>query len=451
MLERVLIVDDDQAVLAVLSDVLRREGFLVSVAPGARPGLELLERETFDLLLCDIRMNGMDGMTMLREVRRSYPGTDVLMMTGFGSLEQAIDAMALGAVDYLTKPLRPREVVARIRSVMQRRALEVELHSLQSELRSRFDQQHVVAQSPRMMAVLAAINRLSTSDENLLLVGEPGSGRRFLARIVWNSSSRRNEPFHSIDCSLLSADMAEQALFGSIPSPGRARRGHLERLAGGTLHLANFEALPLATQLRLIQALRDRSFQREAESGPVPLRVRLIVSLDAPLDDQLAAGKLVEGCAELRAWIVLHVPPLSARKEDLPDLVNQIISRYEVEHGVRLDPDSEALDTLYEAKLPGNVRQLEAVLSHAATLATEGSLTKDVLLRSLRHVQVGASPSSASIAEHLNDREYQVVLRAVMRYPRRLDQAARELGVSRTTLWRRMRKYDIRVPGSAER
>ena len=184
MLDRILIVDDDPLVLQTLSDVLTHEGFHVSKASSGRDALDLLGREPHALLLSDIRMPEVDGMELLSEVRRVHPGTDVVLMTGYGSLDGAIDSMMIGAADYLIKPLKPREVIARIRSILQRRRLEAELHSLQSELRSRYDMHNIVAASPRMMAVVPAVQRVRDSSEPVVLSGEEGSGRRFLATAV---------------------------------------------------------------------------------------------------------------------------------------------------------------------------------------------------------------------------------------------------------------------------
>ncbi len=451
MQERILVVDDEQVVLDVLEQTLAREGFLVTTRANAEAGLEELAREAFDLVLCDIRLEGVDGLAFLGEVRRNHPGVDVVLMTGYGSIAEAIDAMALGAVDYLTKPLNPKEIVARLRGIAQKRKLEAKLHALHGELRAKYDPQQVVARSPRMLAVVAAIHRLADDDRPLLLCGESGSGRSFLAKVIWSGSKRRGEAFQSLDCALQAPGTIEQTLFGSRQTANRMRRGYLERMAGGTLHLAQFEALAPAVQKRIFEVLAKESFQRDSESVEIPLRARLLISLSAPLDSLIANGRLPAEAAVLRQWTTIPVPPLSARREDLPELVALMIDGYEVHNGVRLVLAPEAMALLEQAEFPGNVRQLQAALQHAGSLSQTGLIAPEVLRKSLRQLQVAGQDMAASIADHLNDREYQVVLRVVQRYPRRLDQAARELGVSRTTLWRRMRKYDIKLPGAVER
>jgi DNA-binding NtrC family response regulator len=437
MLDRILIVDDDPLVLQTLSEVLTREGFHVSKASSAHEALDLLAREPHALLMSDIRMPGIDGMELLAEVRRVHPGTDVMLMTGYGSLDGAIDSMMLGAADYLIKPIKPREVIARIRSILQRRRLEAELHSLQSELRSRYDMHNIVAASPRMMAVVPAVQRVRDSAEPVVLSGEEGSGRRFLARTIHYSGARRAREFALVDASVPPPDGLETLLFGEVRLNGRRRRGLLERAEGGTVHLAAFDAIDPALQLRIAEVIETRRLPAEADGAP--LDTRLILSVD---DARPERGERVREPAALRKLVTLHVPPLRQRIEDVPGLVAVFLEEFALEHGRTLRIGPRVVEILSAHPFPGNVRQLFAVLGHSAMLSIDGVLSASNLERSLRQSDLG---EQRPISDHLGDREYQLVLKAVQRNPGRLDQAARELGVSRTTLWRRMRKYNIRL------
>jgi two-component system response regulator HydG len=446
MHDRILIVDDEPLVLEVLSDVLSREGFAVTQASEATQALEKLDREPHALALCDIRMPGMDGFELLKEVRRCHPGTDVIMMTGFGSLDGAIDAMTLGAADYLIKPLKPKEIVARIRSILHRRKLEAEVHSLQSELRSRYDLHNLVAASPRMMAVVSALNRIAGSETPVVLHGETGTGRRFLGRAIHYGSPRRDRPFESLGCDGSARRELGGVLFGSRESGRRLRRGQLQRLAGGTLHLYHFEHLPENTQRAIARCVETESFQPGGDDAPVQLETRILISTDRPVSDLLATGQLVPELAILRDVVTIHLPPLRHRQEDIAGLVDAFVEEFGVEHGQNLRVDPEAVDMLSGHSFPGNVRELFSILRHCATLSIDGIVNQDLITRSLRQADLGGeSAGPRPIADHLGDREYQLVLRAVQRNPGRLDEAARELGVSRTTLWRRMRKYGIKV------
>ncbi len=443
--DRILIVDDEPLVLEFLSDVLTREGFTVSQASRAQQALDLLASEPHGLILCDIRMPGMDGYELLKSVVRHNPGTDVILMTGYGSVDGALDALTLGAADYLIKPLKPKEIVARIRACLERRRLELQVQALSSELRSRYDRRNVVAESPRMAAVVAALHRVAPLDQPLLLCGEPGSGRHFLARVIHHASPRRAQRLAEVDCDRTSPARVQELIFGKAGGGGRRSAGQLERLARGTLHLSRIERLPPEVQGVLGRCLSTRAFRPQGDERDQPLEARLILSCARTPKELLAAGRLDSELSAVCELSTLNVPPLRERAEDLPGLVQVFAHEFTVEHGRTLEVPPEAVETLQGADFPGNVTQLFGILAHAAALSADGVLSSELMLRALDHARDGAAPVG-SIADRLDEREYELVLRAVQRFPRRLDEAARALGVSRTTLWRRMRKYGIRLP-----
>ncbi len=444
-MERILIVDDERVVLDTLVDVLQAEGFGVGQASDARSALAFMATEPVAIVLSDIRMPDMDGMELLYEIRRLHPGADVVLMTGFGSVDGAIEAMSAGASDYLLKPLRPKEVVARVRSILQRRKLESDLHALQGELRSRHEMHNIVAQSTRMAAVVTALHRVRDNTDPLVLHGEDGSGRRFIARALHHSSARRSAPFQLVDARAGDPEDFARALWGVRTPAERWRRGWFDRIGQGTLHLTGLETLDAPTQERIGRAIETRTYVPPGGHDPVPILGRFVISLDEAPSDALAAQRLSPGLAVLSSLVNIRVPPLRQRTDDLPGLVARFVEDYAVEHGRALKLAPRVLDHLAAHSYPGNVRQLYAVLSNAARLSLDGTLATEHVERSLRQ---GDIASARRIADQLGDREHQLVLHAVQRNPGRLDQAARELGVSRTTLWRRMRKYGINIADS---
>lgn len=441
-MERILIVDDERVVLDTLVEVLQTEGFSVGQASDATSALAYMSSEPVAIVLSDIRMPDMDGMELLLEIRRLHPGADVVLMTGFASVDGAIEALSAGAADYLMKPLRPKEVVARVRSILQRRRLESELHTLQSELRSRHELHNIVAQSPRMAAVVTALHRVRDGFEPLVLHGEEGSGRRFIARALHYSGPRRSSPFQLIDARANGAAGFEDALWGVRTPAGRWRRGWFERIEKGTLHLTGVDALSADQQDRLGRALETRTYLPPGSNDPQPIAGRIVLSIDDPSGNGGPNGALSQGMAILQALVNIRVPALRHRTDDVPGLVARFIQDYAVEHGRALRLAPRVLDSVAAHAFPGNVRQLFAMLSNAAKLSLDGVLTPEHVERSLRQSNL---TSARRIVDQLGDREHQLVLQAVQRNPGRLDQAARELGVSRTTLWRRMRKYGIRL------
>jgi two-component system response regulator HydG len=445
--ERILIVDDERVVLETLVDILQSEGFSVSQAGDARSALSLMSAEPVAIVLSDIRMPDMDGMEMLHEVRRLHPGVDVVLMTGFASVDGAIEAMSAGAADYLIKPLRPKEVVARVRSILQRRRLESELHSLQSELRSRHELHNLVAQSPRMASVVTALHRVRDSHDPIVIHGEEGSGRRFIARALHYSGARRANPFHMVDVRAVSDGSVIDELWGVRTPSGRWRRGWFERIDQGTLNLFGIEALDREQQERIGSALETRSYTPPGATEARAINGRLVVTTGEAPTDAIANGSLSPGLSVLQSLVNIRVPPLRQRTDDLPGLVARFMEEYAVEHGRGLRLAPRVLDRVASHSFPGNVRQLFAVLTQAAKHSLDGVLAAEHVDRSLRQSDVAGT---RAIADHLGDREHQLVLHAVQRNPGRLDQAARELGVSRTTLWRRMRKYGIRLENGDE-
>ena len=445
MLGRILIVDDEPLVLDVLKDVLTGTGYEVSPLTGGLAALELLGREPHDIVLCDIRMPEMGGFELLREVRRAHPETDVVMMTGYGGLDGAVDAMVLGAADYLMKPLKPKEVLARIRAVLERRRLETELQSLQSELRSRHHIHNIVAISPRMTALVSALGRMALRSEVAVLSGEPGSGRAYFCRALHYSSVRSNEPFAFISLSGSSRDDLRTTLFGRRAGERKIQRGQLERTRGGTLVLRDLERLPLEAQEELGRALTRGTFRPVDSEAVVKIEARIMITLSGSPAELLASGALHSELASLRDAIGIHVPALRERAEDVPGLIAGFLTNFGNEHGVALSISAEAVERVRATAFPGNVAQLFAVLGQCATLSPRGRIEDETLELTLRQAGLIGTNAWAPMAEHLGDREKLLVMRAVSRHPGRLDQAAKELGISRTTLWRRMRKYGIRL------
>jgi two-component system response regulator HydG len=350
--------------------------------------------------------------------------------------------MTLGAVDYLTKPLKPREIVARIGLIVRHRRLEAELHLLQGELRSRYDMHSVVASSTHMMAVVAALHRIKDAEEPVVLHGEPGSGRKFTARAIHYNGVRRSEPYVVLDCEAPPAGGLECALFGEASGARHAKRGVLERAASGSVLVASLELADRALQAEIAQCIATRRWRRRNDGAECALEARLLLSCGAPPGELIDTNDLAPELGVLRDVVTIQVPPLRQRGEDLPGLVTAFLADYSLEHGRNLALAPHAIEALAAESFPGNVAQLFTVLAHCATISVDGVMSRENLERSLRQSSLS---SDRPIADHLGDREYQLVLRAVQRNSGRLDQAARELGVSRTTLWRRMRKYGIKL------
>jgi two-component system response regulator HydG len=434
MEDRVLIVDDEAIVLEFLRELLEGEGHIVHTARSAADALRLLDQEAIPLALCDIRMPEMDGYQLLREIRMRQGNTDVLLRTAFASMDGAIQAMAQGAADYLIKPLKPMEVVAKVRSHLLRKRNEAELKRLQDRLDSDYTLDKVIAQSAPMRAVIKKLELLAKSDQPLVFVGEMGSGRNYLAQTLHHSSSRRQEPYRILHCDAGAPRLAEPALFDSGGNPPRRY---------GTLHLRRVERLPHEEQRSVGQLLASCRKQERSPS------VRLVLSFDQPVPKLLENRALAGELTALLECPTIHVPPLRERSGDMSGLVAAFLDQHSRETGQVLRVPEPSLSLLQREKFPGNVAQLFATLSHCASQSTDGVLSLERIRSAIDRPErlLGeAMPMSKSLEDHEN----QLVLRAVNKHRGRLELAARELGVSRTTLWRRMRKYGITAQGTRE-
>ncbi len=365
--------------------------------------------------------------------------------SGYGSLDGAVDAMAQGAADYLMKPLRPKEVQARIRALLERRRMAEELQLLRAELCSRHQIQHVVALSPRMTALVSALPRIALGSELAVICGEPGSGRAFIGRTLHYSSPRRDETFAFLSLAGASVDALRASLFGRQRVEKKVLPGQLKRTEHGTLVLRDIERMSREAQQELGRELTSGSMSAVASEESVRIDSRIMITLSATPAELIESGRIHPGLACLREAVTLQVPALRERLEDVPGLIASFLTTFEREHGVALHIAAGAIERFRTTTFPGNVAQLFAVLGQCAALAQRGQIEDGTLELTLRQAGLVRTNAWAPMAEHLGDREKLLVMRAVSGHPGRLDQAAKELGISRTTLWRRMRKYGIHL------
>ena len=451
MYDQVLIVDDQSLVVDYLEALLLEEGFDVVTANDGAKALRILEDQPSMLVLCDIRMPGMDGFQLLDEIRARHCGADVIFMTAFASVDEAIEAMSRGAVDYMIKPIKNQEVVAKVRSHLHRRRLASELQELQAEMRSRYDINRLVANSNPMRAVVVALRKATLVEDPVVFVGPRGSGRNLVAGTLHYSGARHASPLRLLQFDCTGPTNFDEELFGVDRPDQRPRRGHLDEVGNGTLCIRGTEMLPADNQRSLARLLKSRSYRRVGSGQEIALHARLTFSFAEPVDDLLADGRLLPELSILLRAITIHLPPLSERREDIPDLVASYVSRHTLASGDSIRIPSESMELILEGSYPGNVAQLFALLEHCRAMSPDGMLTREIVEQALRRVGPETREAPKRMAESLEDREYQLVLDAVSKHRGQLEVAARELGVSRTTLWRRMRKYDIRAQGSSSK
>jgi DNA-binding NtrC family response regulator len=374
MSERILIADDDDALRESLQLVLSAEGYEVLTAPDGAAALALLETQTVDIVLCDLRMPGVDGLELLPQLGRRLPGVPVILMSAYGSADLAVEAMRRGAYDYLAKPFQPAEALLTLRKARERERLRRANQLLQRDVQRAVGERPIVAASTAMIQVLELVERAAEFKATVLLQGESGTGKEVLARALHAQSPRRDEGFVAINCAAIPEALLESELFGhakgAFTGADRSRRGLFAEADGGTLFLDEIGELPLPLQAKLLRVLQEEEVRAVGDTKPRRVDVRVIAATARELEAEVAAGRFREDLFYRLDVLRVKVPPLRERREDIPLLVDHFLGRSQESIGKPVRGiDDDALERLVAYDWPGNVRELENVLERAVILA----------------------------------------------------------------------------------
>jgi two-component system, NtrC family, response regulator AtoC len=442
---RVLVVDDEPRACSALQGLLRQQGYEVATADNAFRGLELLGELRPHVVLTDLRMPGLDGLAFLHSVRAAAPGTRIIVMTGFGSVDLAVDAMKRGADDFLEKPLDSQALWRSLRSSMERALLLEESCARHPRGDGATAALGVVGDHPSMRAVLNRAEQVAPSRATVLLTGESGTGKGLLAETIHRLSGRADGPFVELSCAALSESLLESELFGhergAFTGAVSRHEGRFKRAAGGTLFLDEIGSYPLSTQVKLLNFLQTRRFERVGGSETLTVDVRLVAATNKDLRTEVAEGRFREDLFYRLDVFRIDLPPLRARRSDIPALAETFLARFAAENERRLDGFSrEALERLLLYNWPGNVRELEHAVEHAVIMA-RGRL---VMPEDLPETLAGASCDPLEVlipGSTLADIERAAILKSVMAVGGRATEAAAMLGISKSKIYYRLRDY----------
>ncbi|MDX1383515.1 MAG: sigma-54 dependent transcriptional regulator [Thermoanaerobaculia bacterium] len=440
---RVLVVDDEEGVRSFLAEALASAGHEVATAADGAEAASRLERESYQLVVTDLRMPGLDGIALLRKVRAELPETEVVVLTAHGSVDGAVEAMRLGAFDYLQKPLSgPDEV-----RILASRALErFDLRTLREGARARPDAPPPLSyEAPVMEPIVAAIEKVAPTQATVLLLGESGTGKEVAARTVHELSPRRDRPFVAVNCAAVAETLLESELFGhergAFTGAVERRRGRLELAAGGTFFLDEVAELKPELQVKLLRVLQDRRFERIGGARTRVADVRWIAATNRDVDALLESGALREDLYHRLAVFPVRLPPLRERREDVLPLARTLLERIAREMGrpaPRLDEGAER--ALLAREWPGNIRELANALERATILARDDTLTRD-LLTAPSTLPGGARQSDEP--QTLVELERHAVERALRRNQGHRERAAAELGIAVRTLYDKIKRYGL--------
>ena len=387
---RVLVVDDEQSMRELLAIMLRQAGYEVTVADGGEAAVDRLSKgESFDLVVTDLRMRKVDGLAVLKAAKEFAPRTVVLVVTAFASTETAVEAMKLGAYDYVTKPFKLDELKLTISNALERRRLQDENQALKRQLRRERGFENFVGKSPKMLDVFETIRKTADSGSTVMITGESGTGKELVAQALHWESSRRGGPFVSVNCGAVPETLMESELFGHVKGAFTGAVASTEGLfaaaAGGTLFLDEITEIPQTVQVKLLRAIQERQIRRVGDTKDVKVDVRLVAASNRDPGKAVADGVLREDLFYRLNVIPIHLPPLRDRREDIPLLVAHFITKLAREVGrPARGATPDAVAVLEQYHWPGNIRELENVVERALVLGSSEMLEVDALPASVR-------------------------------------------------------------------
>lgn len=458
MAAKILVVDDEPGMRRSLAILLRREGYAVTEAPGGEEAADHLGRDVFDLVIADLRMEAISGLDLLRLVKQMSPDTEAILMTAFGTVESAVEAMKLGAFDFIAKPFQADEILLRVRNALEKRRLKEEIHRLRAEVKSAFGFEGIVGVSEGIRRVLSVLPRVAQTDSTVLLTGESGTGKELIARAVHAASRRAQGPFVSVSCAAFPEQLLENELFGHVKGAFTgalaARKGLFEEANGGTFFLDEIGEAPPPIQAKLLRVLEERTIRRLGDNRSLPVDVRVIAATNRDLPTAVREKSFREDLFYRLNVIRIHLPPLRERREDIPLLARHFLALHCQRFQRRLDGFSPTvLESLNAYDYPGNIRELSNVIEQAVALAVGPLIEAHDLPERLLHRETevsapAAAPETPARLKSLADVERDLILERIRVRGGRLNLVAKDLGISRTTLWRRMREYQIDAQGS---
>lgn len=450
---KILVVEDGRSQREMLGDFLKEEGHDVSEAENGEAALRLVKNDYFDLLFIDYRMPGMDGMTLLREVKYMNPETDIIMVTAYGTIENAVQAMKAGALDYITKPIELEEVRILVERISERRMLIQENRMLKAELdRKAMSAEQIIFKSRAMEAVVNLAGRVADSRAAVLIEGESGTGKELLAGLIHALSPRSGSAMTVVNCAALPESLLESELFGhekgAFTGASHRRTGRFEEADGGTLFLDEIGELSLPVQVKLLRFLQEGEFQRLGGNAILRSDVRVISATNQRLKGRIEQGAFREDLYYRLNVVTITVPPLRERKEDLSPLIDHFLTYFSRENGKPIERIlPEARDLLFKYDYPGNVRELQNIMERAVVIARGTAIApEDLPFRQERSTRsMGRNGTSTSLKEAVEALERGMIQEALDQAGGHQTRAAESLGISERMLRYKLKKYGLKV------
>ncbi len=445
--EKILVVDDEQSMTQFLSIVLRKEGFHVTAVSNGRDALEKVKNDTYDVVITDIKMPGMDGIQLLHQIKKHDPSLPVVIMTAYASQQSAIDAVNHGAFQYLIKNAKNDEIKLVVRNALEIRRVRSENLFLKRELKKGHEEKSIIGSSDEMLRVFKMVDKVADSEATILIQGESGTGKELIAREIHYRSGRAQGPFVSINCGAIPRDLLESNLFGhvkgSFTGAVRDSAGLFQVAEGGTFFLDEVGDMPIATQVKLLRALQEREIIPVGGTQTVKIDCRLVAATNSDLEKEVAAGRFRADLFYRLNVIPIRLPSLRQRRDDIPILVDHFLKRHAQSNPPKA-VSREAMDLLMRYDWPGNVRELENVMERSLILDESGLIGPEDLPEKIRfgHSQRGSLVIDTPTLT-LEELEKEYILKVLNHTHWQKKRASEVLGINASTLYRKLLGYGL--------
>jgi two-component system response regulator HydG len=442
---KILVVDDQRNMRTTLAMMLRGGGYEVEEAADGAQGREMGATGAYDVVITDLRMGEYDGIEVLRAIKESQPMTEVIVMTAYGTIESAVEAMRLGAFDYIQKPFTEQELLVKVGKALESRKLHGQVQLFAQEFRERFHFDNIVGRSQAIRDVLTRVVKIAPTDAIVLITGESGTGKELVARAVHANSKRANRPFVTVNCAAITETLLESELFGhargAFTGAISARKGLFEEADGGTFFFDEIAETTPSFQAKLLRAIQEGEIRRVGENKPLTVDIRVVAATNLDLAQAVEERRFRQDLYYRLNVARFHLPPLRERREDIPLLVEFFLDKYNRKMATHARVGEGVMERLLHYDYPGNVREIENMVEQAVALCSGGVITVDDILP--QAPRKASSTKGRTLADIVDDAERDAVETALRACDGSRERAAEALDISPTTLWRKMTRLGI--------
>jgi Nif-specific regulatory protein len=458
--EKILLIDDSPDILTHLSEYLKNEGYEVESSTDGEKAISMVERKCYDIIFTDLMMPNIDGMEVLKYVTQHSRDSICMILTGYGTIKNAVEAVKLGAFDYLTKPIKMDEILITLKRALEFRDLKRENQNLKNQLKKKYKFENIIGDSEKMHQIFETIEKVADTDSTILILGESGTGKELIAKAIHYNSYRREGPFIPVNCAAIPSELLESELFGhekgAFTNAIRTRIGRFELANGGTVFLDEIGDMSPSLQSKLLRVLQERQFERIGGVKTVKIDIRIIAATHQDLKVAVEQGRFRQDLYYRLNVIPIRVPPLRERKSDIPLLVHHFLNHFNRSKKRKIQGiHNEALNRLMEYHWPGNVRELENIIERIVILTNNDSITVQDLPEKIQSLSLEEQTPLFEIPEEgisldnaLNEFEKRLILQALNKTGWIKNKAAQLLSLNRTTLIEKIKRQNLQRPNS---